>query len=108
MPLYLLICFGFHFWIGVTATFGALVLVVLTGLTEILTRQPIREAAHAGTLRIMLAESGQRNAEALQAMGMAGWLGREWGQSDDDLFGRAAARERRQRRPRRTGEDRCA
>ena len=86
MPLYLLICFGFHFWIGVTATVGALILIVLTGLTEILTRQPIWEAARAGTLRIMLAESGQRNAEALQAMGMAGWMGREWGESDEDYL----------------------
>ncbi len=86
MPLYFLICFGFHFWIGVTATVGALILIVLTGLTEVLTRQPIREAARAGTLRIMLAESGQRNAEALQAMGMAGWMGREWGESDEDYL----------------------
>ncbi len=86
MPLYLLICFGFHFWIGVTATAGALVLALLTGLTEILTRKPIREVARSGIMRINLAESGQRNAEVLQAMGMAGSLAREWGQSNDDYL----------------------
>ena len=30
MPLYLIICFILHFWIGVTALFGALLLIALT------------------------------------------------------------------------------
>src|SRR6185312_3006826 len=41
MPLYLAICFVFHFWIGVAATLSALLLVFLTFLTEVSTRAPV-------------------------------------------------------------------
>ena len=34
LPIYLGICFLFHFWIGVTALAGSLVLVVFALLTE--------------------------------------------------------------------------
>ena len=42
MPIYLGICFLFHFWIGVTALVGALVLVAITLLTETRTRGPAK------------------------------------------------------------------
>lgn len=78
IPLYLGICFLFHFWIGVLATTGALILCALTLMTELLTVGPAKEAAAAGVKRNMLAESTRRNAEVLQAMGFAGQLGRHW------------------------------
>jgi ATP-binding cassette, subfamily C, type I secretion system permease/ATPase len=78
MPLYLGICFLFHPWIGIAATFGALILVGLTILTEARTRKPVKEASGFGALRIGLAEASRRNAEVLAAMGMAGRLGTLW------------------------------
>jgi len=39
VPFYLAICFAFHFWIGVTALVGALILVSLTLLSEILAKK---------------------------------------------------------------------
>src|SRR6195256_2932957 len=44
LPLYLAICFAFHVMIGLTALVGAVILVSLTILTEIMTREPSREA----------------------------------------------------------------
>src|SRR4030081_3317551 len=44
LPFYLAICFAFHVLIGVTALAGAIILVILTILTEFLTRKPAREA----------------------------------------------------------------
>jgi len=78
MPLYLGICFVFHFWIGITALAGAAVLVSLTLWTEILTRAPARTAAEGGAARMGLAEASRRNAEVLQAMGMRGRLAAAW------------------------------
>src|SRR5204862_334417 len=47
MPIYIGICFAFHFWIGMTATIGAFVLIVLTVLTEWLVLKPtLTEAPH--------------------------------------------------------------
>ena len=56
VPLYLAICFAFHFWIGMTALTGALVLVILTGLSEVLSRAPVREAAAQSAARSRLVE----------------------------------------------------
>ena len=44
LPLYLAICFAFHWLIGVTALVGAVILVALTLVTEFLSRTPAREA----------------------------------------------------------------
>ena len=78
IPFYLAICFAFHFWIGITATVGALILMALTLMTEVLTRHPTRDAARSGAARSSLAEASRRNAEALQAMGMVGRLAAVW------------------------------
>jgi ATP-binding cassette subfamily C protein len=78
MPLYIGICFIFHFWIGTTALLGALILVVVTLLTEVRTRQPTKAAAETGTARNALAQASRRNAEVLHAMGMSGRVGALW------------------------------
>ena len=70
MPLYVGLCFLFHFWIGVAALFGALLLISLTVATELLTRGPTRAAVTHAASRMAVAEASRRNAEALQAMGM--------------------------------------
>jgi len=78
MPLYLGICYLFHPWIGIAATVGGLVLVVVTLLTEFLTRAPAGQAAGLANTRSALAEASRRNAEVVHAMGMAGRLGALW------------------------------
>ncbi|MBR1212312.1 type I secretion system permease/ATPase [Bradyrhizobium sp. JYMT SZCCT0180] len=78
VPLYLAICFAFHFWIGVTVLAGALVLVSLTLLSELLARKSALDANRIGNQRARLAETSRRNAEALTALGMTGWISRRW------------------------------
>jgi len=70
VPLYLVICFAFHFLIGITALCGAAVLVALTLLSEALSRAPVRQAAAQSAARSRLVESSRRNAESIVAMGM--------------------------------------
>ena len=78
MPVYIGICFLFHFWIGVTALAGALVLVMLTVLTEIRTRAPAKAFARLAVSRSSLAAEGRRNAEVLHAMGMRRQAASRW------------------------------
>ena len=82
MPLYLAVCFAFHPLIGLAATAGGLLLIAITGLTELLTRRPARATAALGAQRQVLAEASRRNAEVLQAMGMAGGLSAVWGEAN--------------------------
>ncbi|UTD27969.1 type I secretion system permease/ATPase [Bradyrhizobium sp. WD16] len=78
MPIYLGICFLFHFWIGVTALTGALVLVGITVLTEMRTRGPAKAFSRLAVSRSALAAEGRRNAEVLQAMGMRRQAAQRW------------------------------
>jgi PrtD family type I secretion system ABC transporter len=82
MPLYLGICFVFHFWIGMTALCGALILIGLTFLTELRTRGPIKAASNLGMSRNGLAETSRRNAEVLTAMGMSDRLRHRWSEAN--------------------------
>lgn len=82
LPLYLAICFAFHPMLGLTALVGAVILVVLTVVTETMTRAPAREASALAARRSDLASAGRRNAEVLVAMGMAGRLTRRWEESN--------------------------
>jgi ATP-binding cassette subfamily C protein len=78
IPLYLIICFAFHFLIGLTALLGAIVLCTLTVLTEIYTRDPGRQLIGLAVARNSLADTSRRNAEALVAMGMSKRLASRW------------------------------
>jgi ATP-binding cassette subfamily C protein len=75
-PLYLGICYLFHPLIGIAATAGGLVLVVVALLTELLTRAPSTEVAHLVGSRNSPRPNG--NAEVAHAMGMAGRLWSLW------------------------------
>ncbi len=86
LPLYLAICFAFHVLIGVTALAGAIVLVILTLVTEYLTREPAKQAMGLAAQRNDLATASRRNAEVLVAMGMAGRLLQRWSETNEQYL----------------------
>src|SRR5947207_1499536 len=82
MPIYVLICFLFHPWIGIAALIGAAILTSLTLMSEFMSRAPSRMTmAHVGS-RNSIAEAGRRNAEVLKAMGMAPRMGKIWSEAN--------------------------
>jgi len=78
IPAYLVFCFALHFWIGITVSVGALVLLALTLITEFLTRKPAAEATLCGTQREAWTQACIRNAEAATAMAMKERLLARW------------------------------
>jgi ATP-binding cassette, subfamily C, bacterial PrsD len=79
LPIYLGVCFLFHTYIGLTALAGAVILVILTIVTEVQTRPPTRSATQFAMARNALLDASRRNAEAITAMGMVGRIARRWG-----------------------------
>jgi ATP-binding cassette subfamily C protein len=82
MPIYLVICFLFHPYIGLAALLGAIILAVITMLTETMTREPTRAATQHAMTRSALAEASRRNAEVLTAMGMTGRIAALWSEAN--------------------------
>jgi PrtD family type I secretion system ABC transporter len=78
MPVYLVICFLFHPYIGLTALLGAIILITITVITELTTRRPTRSATQFAVARNALMEASRRNAEAITAMGMVGRIAQRW------------------------------
>ena len=70
IPVYLGLCFVFHFWIGMTALVGGLVLVAMTVTIDLLTRRPTQSAARAGAARIGIGDAARRCAETIHVLGM--------------------------------------
>lgn len=87
IPLYLAICFAFHPLLGWTALSGAILLVMLTVFTEVLTRHTAHEAVSALQMRNGVTSMGQRNAEVVHAMGMVGRISDRWKQAHERLLG---------------------
>ncbi|RUY33313.1 type I secretion system permease/ATPase, partial [Mesorhizobium sp. M7A.F.Ca.US.001.04.1.1] len=86
MPLYLAICFLFHFWIGMTALLGAIILFALTLLAELRTRETAKRANSQAASRNTLAEATRRNVEVLQAMGFGPRIADRWSAVNDDYL----------------------
>jgi len=87
LPLYLAIIFAFHTALGVAALMGAIVLIVLTLVTEALARRPMKAATEFAVTRIALAEASRRNAEVLTAMGMTGRVNARWSAANQNYLG---------------------
>lgn len=83
IPIYLAICFVFHPLIGFAATVGGIILVTLTVLTEVFTRKPVNDTVVHAAMRNSLGGESRRNADVLQAMGMADKVGAIWGLANE-------------------------
>ncbi len=78
IPFYLVVIYLLHPALGVLATIGAIVVVLLTVIAELLVRVPASLASEAHLAQRTLAESGRRNAEVVRAMGLSARLGQRW------------------------------
>jgi PrtD family type I secretion system ABC transporter len=78
LPIYLVLVYALHPFLGAVATLGAIILVVMTFLTEVRTRKPMRVASASGVSRQIFSEANRRNAEVIRAMGMGGRMNAMW------------------------------
>jgi ATP-binding cassette subfamily C protein len=78
IPVFLLICYLIHPWIGVASLIGAVILITLTLMTERASRVPARAAMQDTGLRATAAEADRRNSESVIAMGMNEALAARW------------------------------
>lgn len=77
-PIFLMVIYLFHPLLGTVALVGAVVLFVLALVNELATRGPLDEANSASLTALRTAEAGARNADVVEAMGMAPGLLARW------------------------------
>ncbi|AHM76375.2 type I secretion system permease/ATPase [Yersinia hibernica] len=77
-PLYLLVIFVLHPWLGVLATVGACVLIFLAWFNQWVCKKPLKEASTITSQATQQANANLRNADAIEAMGMLDALRQRW------------------------------
>ncbi|HRD74748.1 MAG TPA: type I secretion system permease/ATPase, partial [Hyphomicrobiaceae bacterium] len=85
-PVYLLVVFLLHWTLGVAATIGAVVLLAIAWASEVRSRAPLMEAGKAAARSLELADTGQRNAEAITSMGMMRAYLERWQKSNREAL----------------------
>ena len=78
MPIFFACCFLIHPWQGWLAVCGGIVIIGLTLLTEAKSRGPIADLNRSIGDRHVIADTSRRNAEAVRALGMRGFLARRF------------------------------
>jgi ATP-binding cassette subfamily C protein len=78
MPIFLIGCFMIHPWIGVMSVCGGICIILLTFYTDAKSKEPSYQVTKSGAERHAMAETSRRNAEAIRALGMLGFLGKRY------------------------------
>ena len=86
-PVYLFVIFLTHWMLGVAAIIGTAILLALAWLSEKRGRVPMQQAGQAIAKSLEMAETGQRNAEAITAMGMLGAYRARWQTLNGEAIG---------------------
>ena len=78
LPIYLAACFLFHFWLGVFALVGSVILVMLAIWNEFATRGYMAEANQLSISSASYINSSLQHAEVIHALGMLDVLRSKW------------------------------
>lgn len=78
VPLFLIICYLFHPWLGAIAIAGAIVIFILAFLNDYMTKSQLQEANNAVQGANQFAGAVLQNAEVIRSMGMEKPLGERW------------------------------
>ncbi|MDB5519944.1 MAG: type secretion protein, partial [Tardiphaga sp.] len=83
IPIFLVTLFLFHPAIGTTALLGTIAIIAMTLLTERLSRGAAKAAMDSSARRQVLADTTQRNAEVIRALGMIDRFTVRWSQANE-------------------------
>ncbi|MBY4893878.1 type I secretion system permease/ATPase [Rhodobacteraceae bacterium N5(2021)] len=72
MPIFVAFVFFLHPYLGALTVGGAVILTLMTIMTEVLTRKANRDTSRAAAYRSSVAEANARNADVIRAMGFSG------------------------------------
>lgn len=90
IPIYLLLLFFIHPVLGVVATVGALVLLGLAWINELVTSRPLQSAQDSQRRSFVFTENILRHADVIVAMGMKQAVERHWKQSRTEMLNEQA------------------
>lgn len=86
VPVFIVVCFLFHSWLGYLALTGAIVIFALALINEYSTRAQLKAANNAAQGANQFASTVLQNAEVIRSMGMERALGERWQQRHGQML----------------------
>lgn len=86
MPIYLGLVFVLHFWLGMLALAGAVIILSLVLANEFMSRDPSKELASQNAQRSNTRSGARRNAEVVRALGMSSTLTNKWDETNARFY----------------------
>ncbi len=86
MPIYLGLVFILHFWLGILALAGAVIILSLVLANEFMSRAPSKELAAQNAQRSNTRTGARRNAEVVRALGMSSTLTSKWDEANARFY----------------------
>ncbi|SFU14491.1 ATP-binding cassette, subfamily C [Pseudovibrio denitrificans] len=86
MPIYLGLVFVLHFWLGILALAGAVIILSLVLANEFMSRAPAKELAAQNAQRSNTRTGARRNAEVVRALGMSSTLTNKWDEANARFY----------------------
>lgn len=83
LPFYVLLIYIFHPLLGIVATVGMLMMVLLTWINEKLSKKPLEAMQESSRAAGRYIDTSIRNAETIRAMGMSDALVARWQEKND-------------------------
>lgn len=95
VPIYFLVTLMLHPWLAVIVFLGSLAIVILTLITEKITRGPLERANASAAEAVRFASNNLRHSEVIEAMGMLPAMLHRWqSKQNRHLFEQARASDR--------------
>lgn len=85
-PVFLILIYVMHPMLGLTATVGALVIILLGIVQELLTRKRINEANSQNAAGQQFVNASMRNAEVVNGLGMIDSIVTHWNEKQDKVL----------------------
>jgi len=84
-PIFLAVIYFLHPLLGIVATTGAVLLVILAIINEKVTRKPLDAANTVNGFSMKFVETARRNARSVQSMGMLEGVAGRWAELNDTV-----------------------
>ena len=94
IPIFMLILFAIDPVVGTVTFLGGVVLVILAFAQDRASRPLTKDANNAALKSYSFTEAGLRNSEVVRAMGMLGYIGRQWAKFRVETLGNTSASSR--------------
>jgi len=85
-PVFFIVLFVVHFYLGVVGVAAAAIMVLLGYLSELASRRALFEAEKKGLIATAIIGNSLRNAEVIEAMGMSGRIIGRWQRQNDEAL----------------------